>query len=386
MPQHGPTTSTLSPLFALLCLVLPASPCHGQSRDLDRVNRRIEQVSAEMQRLLGEKQAQEKRLADLEREIGRISLELQRSKGKIQHYRQQSRQLNRELKRQQQSLQRQRRQLAALIRTAYALGRHSPLQLLLNLDDPATASRVLTYYHYFNQARLERIEAIRRHLADIRRLQRQIDTTRQQLDRLAARQQQRLVQLQAVRKQRRRLLEEIQERLQTRKARLAKLRQDQRRLQRLLQAVDRANRSKPESDDRSFSERRHELPWPVAGRLVTDFGSKRGTGRWEGVVIQAPEDTPVKAIHPGQVIFSGWMPGYGQLLIVRHDHHFMSLYAFNQTLLKTVGERVAEGEVIATVGRSGGRERPGLYFAIRRGTRPVDPKRWCRPPRRGRVK
>ncbi len=382
MSQHGP----LSRLSVLLCLVLPAFPCHAQSRDLDRLNRRIEQVSAEMRRLLGEKQAQEKKLADLEKEIGRIALELRRLKEKIRHYRRQSRQLAQALKRQQQSLQRQRRQLASLLRTAYALGRRPSLQLLLNLDDPAAAGRVLTYYRYFNQAQIKRIEAVRRRLADIRRLQRQIDTARQRLDRLAAQQRQRLVQLQTTRKQRRQLLEEIRGRLQDRQSQLAKLRQDQQRLQRLLQAVERKNRANQESESRSFPARRHELPWPVAGRLVTDFGSRRGTGRWEGVVIRAPEDTPVKAVHPGRVIFSGWMPGYGQLLIVRHDHHFMTLYAFNQTLLKTVGERVEEGEVIATVGRSGGRERPGLYFAIRQGTRPVDPKQWCRPPRRGRVK
>ncbi len=386
MSQNGSTTPSPFRLAALLYLVLLAFPCHGQSRDLDRVSRRIEQVNAEIRHLLGEKRQEEKKLAELEREIGRIALELRRLEEKIRHHRLQSRQLARELKRRQQSLQRQRRQLADLVRTAYALGRRSSLQLLLNLDDPAAASRVLTYYRYFNQARVERIETIRRHLADIRRLQRQVDASRQQLDRLAARHRERLARLQAVQTQRRQVLEKIGKRLQNQQSRLAKLRQDQQRLRRLLQAVERDNRAMGEGGSRSFSERRHELPWPVAGRLAIDFDSKRGTGRWEGVVIQAPEDTPVKAIHPGRVIFSGWMPGYGQLLIVRHDHRFMTLYAFNRTLLKTVGDRVEEGEVIATVGRSGGRERPGLYFAIRRGTRPVDPKQWCRPPRRGRVK
>ncbi len=382
MSQHGP----LSRLSVLLCLVSLAFPCHSQNRDLDRVNRRIEQINAEMQRLLGEKREQEKKLADLEREIGRIALELRRLKEKIRHYRRQSRQLGQALKRQQRSLQRQRRQLASLVRIAYALGRHSSLQLLLNLDDPATANRMLTYYRYFHQAQAERIEAIRRRLTDIRRLQRQIVSARQRLDRLMTQQRQRLAQLQAARKQRRQLLVEIQGRLQDRESRLAKLRQDQQRLQRLLQAVERGTQTNRETEGLSFPRRRHKLPWPVAGRLVTDFGSKRGTGRWEGVVIQAPEGTPVRAIHPGRVIFAGWMPGYGQLLILRHDHRFMTLYAFNETLSKTVGDRVAEGEVIATVGRSGGREKPGLYFAIRRGSQPVDPKRWCRPLRRGRVK
>ncbi|HEB78508.1 MAG TPA: hypothetical protein ENI90_08280 [Methylothermaceae bacterium] len=230
------------------------------------------------------------------------------------------------------------------------------------------------------------MQAIRQHLAVIRQLQQQITAAEQQTSSLANRRKQQLARLKSTYEQRRQLLRQIQSRLKDRKTRLAKLSRDQQRLKRLVHSVDSATRSSQIFDNRAFAKRRRKLPWPVAGRIVTSFGAKRGTGRWEGVVIQAAEGTPVKAIHPGRVIFSGWMPGYGQLLIVRHDHHFMTLYAFNQTLLKHIGDRVREGEVIATVGRSGGRSRPGLYFAIRQGSKPVDPKHWCRRARGGRVK
>jgi septal ring factor EnvC (AmiA/AmiB activator) len=61
----------------------------------------------------------------------------------------------------------------------------------------------------------------------------------------------------------------------------------------------------------------------------------------------------------------------------------MTLYAFNQNLYKTVGDWVDAGNIIATVGQSGGQSNAGLYFGVRRKGKPVDPVKWCRKIRRG---
>ena len=78
------------------------------------------------------------------------------------------------------------------------------------------------------------------------------------------------------------------------------------------------------------------------------------------------------------MVFADWLRGFGLLLIIDHGDGYMSLYGHNQSLYKNVGEWVAAGEIIATVGRSGGRDEPGLYFEIRRQGKPADPLRWCR--------
>jgi septal ring factor EnvC (AmiA/AmiB activator) len=77
------------------------------------------------------------------------------------------------------------------------------------------------------------------------------------------------------------------------------------------------------------------------------------------------------------VIFSDWLPGYGLLLIINHGKNFMSLYGRNRNLYKKVGEIVHQGDIIASVGQSGGYDTPSLYFAIRQNAKPVDPSRWC---------
>ena len=100
--------------------------------------------------------------------------------------------------------------------------------------------------------------------------------------------------------------------------------------------------------------------------------------RSQGVVIDAGEGGDVRAVSHGRVAFADWLRGYGLLMILDHGDGYMTLYGYNQALNKEVGDWVEEGEVIASVGRSGGNAQAGLYFEIRHRGRPVNPKRWCR--------
>ena len=87
----------------------------------------------------------------------------------------------------------------------------------------------------------------------------------------------------------------------------------------------------------------------------------------------------------GRVVYADWLPRYGLLMIVDHGKGYMTLYAFNQSLYKVVGDRVKAGDQVATVGRSGGRSVPALYFEVRKGGKPLNPLKWCRKGRKGHV-
>ena len=121
------------------------------------------------------------------------------------------------------------------------------------------------------------------------------------------------------------------------------------------------------------------LEKPLASQ-VARFGAPRlgSLLKWRGVVIDAQPGRPVRAIAYGRVVFADWLRGFGLLLIIDHGDGYMSLYGHNQALYKEAGDWVAPGEVVATVGDSGGEVRPGLYFEIRHDGRPVNPARWCR--------
>ena len=82
----------------------------------------------------------------------------------------------------------------------------------------------------------------------------------------------------------------------------------------------------------------------------------------------------------GECAFAEWMRGLGLLIIVDHGGGYMSLYGHNQSLFKQPGEWVEAGDLIATVGNSGGNTSAGLYFEIRKQGKPVNPAKWCTKP------
>lgn len=139
------------------------------------------------------------------------------------------------------------------------------------------------------------------------------------------------------------------------------------------------NTLQPEPARVNFAALRGRLGLPVQGEIVGRFGAQRPEGGiWRGVFIRAAAESPVRAVAPGAVVFSGWMRGFGNLLILDHGNDYLTVYANNEAILKQVGEPVAAGETVASVGSSGGQSQTGIYFEVRHRGNPVDPLEWVR--------
>ncbi len=133
----------------------------------------------------------------------------------------------------------------------------------------------------------------------------------------------------------------------------------------------------PPPDGNAFMGQRGKLKLPVKGELVATFGARRTDGpAWKGIFIKAAEGSEVHAAGAGEVVFADWMRGFGNLLIVDHGGQYLSIYGNNQAVLKRPGDRVKAGDVVATVGNSGGNEQSGLYFEMRHQGRAIDPLTW----------
>ena len=130
----------------------------------------------------------------------------------------------------------------------------------------------------------------------------------------------------------------------------------------------------------AFEQLKGRLKYPVSGHLMNQFGATRqdsGT-TWKGVFIQAGSGQPVKALAAGRVVFSDWMRGYGNMVIIDHGQGYLSIYGHNDSLTKSVGTAVKPGETVATVGNTGNLENYGLYFELRHQDRPIDPVKWMK--------
>ena len=123
--------------------------------------------------------------------------------------------------------------------------------------------------------------------------------------------------------------------------------------------------------------------WPVVGKVTSPFGWRRHPIKrtqifHAGIDVGLPRYTPIRAAKGGQVIFAGWMNGYGRTVIIRHDSVYTTLYGHAQSLSVEKGQNVKKGQVIATVGSSGRATGPHCHFEVRINDRPTNPMNYLR--------
>ncbi len=141
-------------------------------------------------------------------------------------------------------------------------------------------------------------------------------------------------------------------------------------------------REKEKSRQRGFLLNRGRLMAPVQGRLVRGFGvhgKDTDKAMANGIIIDAPDKAPVRAVYAGKVIFSGYMRGFGNMIIIDHGLQYYTITARLEKLLKKEGERVDAGEMIGVAGDIATLFEPGIYFEIRHGTKSLDPLPWLVP-------
>lgn len=348
-----------------------------KEQELEEVRERISDLkksmdkrAAERDRITGELQAAEVQISEK-----RVHLqELERQRRFSEKKREE---LEQKLQTRQQELAAETDMLASQVRAAYTSGNQERLKLLLNQHDPATLGRQMAYYRYLSDFRGRNIQAVTGHIEELRSLHEDVAREDDRLAGLARARFAELSELNTAQEKRQQLLASLKSRIAEEGSEIQRLAAQEQDLSRLIAELGSILADYPIRSEEPFSELKGRLTWPVAGRLLHDFGQPRAGGmKWNGVVLSAAPGREVRAVYHGRIVFSDWLSGMGLLVIVDHGEGFMTLYGYNETLLKATGDWVAPGDVIATVGDSGGQAQAGLYFEIRQGTTPVNPRRW----------
>ena len=276
-------------------------------------------------------------------------------------------------------LDERRREQAALVaehlRAAWRLSRRRAARTILEQGDGAALERLTRYHGLFAEARAEAAAA----LADTRRaLDDNEQALRRERENLRAAQRSLAGErdaLQGEREKRRELVAGLRGELSDKNEERSQLDADRRRLAALIAELASEARRAPAGDGLGVA---GALPWPVVGEVHRRFGQRRASGRtrWQGMLIRAPLGSDVRAVAAGRVVFADWLRGFGLLTIVDHGDEHMSLYGYADALYKRLGDRVEGGEAIAAVGQSGGQAKAALYFEVRRGGEPIDPRGW----------
>ncbi len=377
----------LSLALAVALTLLASSPLAAETDEVSRYQSKLEKLYKSIDKVKKHlKTRRHKRgnvlteLHQLEADIGENALKLKKTDKNVRQLKVRINKLNKELRLLENRLRQQQAALAELFRAAYMLGAQQQLKMLLNQQDPASLGRVQAYFDYLNRARAQRIAEFEQSIKHKQRLQTDINASLQNLKSTLASQKAQKKKLNQQRRSRAALLARLEQEIQQQEQNLSELESSRNRIENLLKSLGELLADIPPGpgDKADFASLRGKLPRPVAGRFIARFGQAKQQGglKWNGVLIASEYGEPVKAVSYGRVAFADWLQGFGFITIIDHGKGYMTLYGHNESLFKQAGDWVEAGEVIATVGDSGGHSHPGLYFEIRERGKPVNPARW----------
>jgi len=264
--------------------------------------------------------------------------------------------------------------LAQQLRSAYISGHEEYIKLIMNQQDPAAVSRMLVYYRYLTESRVKTINKLNQYLDQLHALESSIQKRSVELKRLINQQRTRWQSLNLAYTEQKKAVTAFEQQIQ-------RMFQDEQELLKLIEKLGEILDELLEEEriGTSFRDLRGHMQLPVNSKVLVRFGTRRKIGnlRWKGIIMGGTLGNDIHSIYSGRVVYADWMRGFGLLLIIDHGDSYLSLYGHNESLLVEEGDWVATGQTVATMGKSGGNSKPGLYFEIRYKGRPQNPLHWA---------
>ncbi len=361
-----------------------------QKKKLEAVQAQIKLLAEDQKKLELQRAEANQSVREMDAKVAQASKLARQSSQKLLAQQSQLELLQKDKQALENKLVRQKQALAALIRSAYSMGKTPSLELLLSQDKISDSSRVLAYHHYFELDQKTQLDLITRQLQELSLMTEKVKLQQQQFQVAKIVQEKNISALSQQRKQRDLALAQVDAQYRDKKTRLNALGRDEKNLNQLLTKLQQLMAQKPivrpsRDGKKTPTKALTMVPMgpmrlPVQGNVLAGFGGSMPDGhRSDGLLIAGNVGAEIRAVAAGRVAYADWLKGYGLLLIVDHGNGWMSLYAFNDSLLKNVGDSVKVNDAIATLGRSGGQASPALYFELRQNGQPKDPRVWLKP-------
>lgn len=384
------TRAYLFPLGLGICLGLSLP---ALANNLSQTQQKIKEQQSKIEEQRRKRDAYQATLKTQEVEMGAVLDRMKTTQMSLSETRQTIKRIEQEIKQLEKQEQQQKEKLKAQLDSAYRSGIHPSVLERVVSENAKEADRMSAYYEYMNKERILAINELRKTQADLKKNRDELQGQQKGQQTQLAEQKKQESELKKVQSEREKTLRSMDKTLQTEESRLENLKNNERALRQQLekataeaqrqetQEIAQLEEKKSREENRKATEqekqqvragsglsRSEKYAMPVSGKVTTRFG-----GNWNGIIIQAPAGSPVRAIASGRVIMADWLQGYGQMVGIDHGNGDISLYGFNQSISVRKGSRVAAGQVIASVGNSGGQSQSGLYLGITRKGQAVNP-------------
>lgn len=341
----------------------------GVKSEISRQQQALSSQQKKLDSLQANLKKQELSIASLEKGIKESKKQLATANANVQ-------QLNNKIQALTTQKQVHTQKLEQLIQTYYMTRRAKASSHILNTG--VEEDRISHYYQHLAKARTTTIKAIEQTQAELEESQRLRKAEQEQIASLLKQQTTKRDQLAKTQAQRKKTVSSIKKSISGDQNYLAELQRNETRLKAEIAKAEKAARERRNAVPMDgLAKRKGKLPWPVKGKVLHNYGTRQtGQVNWKGMVINASYGQQVKSVYSGTVVFAEYLRGYGLVVLLDHGKGDMTLYGFNQALLKKEGDKVKAGEAIALAGDTGGQSRPSLYFEIRRNSQAQNPKSW----------
>ena len=365
-------------VLGAMLLAAPGTADPAAERELKALRGKIEQVNARIARDVRRRDDGLAQLRELDLEIQAADRKLAGLATDEVATRKRLAELQARERTQAAELASDKSRLAREVRAAFANGGREQIKLLLNQEDPAQLGRMSVYYRMFAERRAAAIEQVVHRLEALGATRQAAADESEALAALIARTRDARAALVSTRSERKSLVARMEAAIQAGNGERDTLAREQTRLEGLIAELQEILSSYPVASRDAFPRLKGKLAWPLKGQLLADFGQPRAGAsvKWNGVLVGAERGASVRAIARGRVAYADWLPGLGLLTVIEHSDGYISLYGYNESLAREAGEWVDAGDVLATVGDSGGQPSTALYFEIRRGRTPENPHAW----------
>ncbi len=342
--------------------------------DIDELQDYLKKVQDDHKEMVASLRRSDQEVAKVSQLVEKLRASLKEERARLKKLQVEQRSLDKKQSQQQTTLK-------EIILATYKMGQEPQLKLLLNQQDASKVARNIHLLTYFSDAHQKQISAYRTTLKKVNSIRQEVIQRKETLQE----------NFKAIKSTHKKLKEKqsaqkkntlaLNKKIHSSDEKLKRLQQDRQQLIELLGRVeDVFLKYERSQESRPFTSLKKQLPSPTGLSPKKLFGMWQDNGKqkWQGWLYPGRAGSPIKAIHHGRVVFSDWLRGFGLLTILDHGQGYMSLYARNQSLFKTVGDWVESGEIISQLGRSGGYQQDALYFEIRHKGQPQSPVRWLK--------
>ena len=365
-------------------------------KDLISIKKEINQLDKNIKKNTATKNSLSNELKRKEKKISKTKKELYKIKKKFKSNKRKIKKLNKQLLTLKKEIRIRKNSLSNRLYQSYTNGNPGYLQMYLDGISPSQISRESSYIGFYSKQQNVEIKKIKLSYKKIEVIKQKTNDALKKVASLKKRKEKNARKLQKQKKEKTKVIKKINKKLSTQKKKKQKLIQNEKKLtgifKKLIKKIKAEankksdkkikadNKSVPDSkfDGINFKKLKGKLKLPVKGKIIHKFNSKRKvTGiRWKGLFIKSLEGSEVYAVASGKVVFSDWIKGFGNIIIIDHGKGYMSLYGNNDSLLKESNDIVKGGSVIALVGNSGGNPSNGLYYELRKNSKPFNPLKW----------